>query len=754
MNNLFAKAQAPGAKHKVTYDEYTGNISEVAASVEVRKGMFEDLRYRYATTTEHLEEIKQWLAGHKLVGLDLETSGLKPTQDVIATMQLGIRQHPSGISAWVIDVRMFTAVQLEYILDWLESRAVTKLGQNLGFEYGFLRHHYGVRLRGVADTQVAELACRAGLFQSVKGKSTAHLRAGYTLCSMKELMRRYAGIEIDKGLDVRLSFNTVKPGRHGPDQIVYAASDVVYPFIIAESQKEVIAERGLRNVIKLEMESLPVIHEMEYQGMRVDQAAWRELWQEAVTELASCERTLDTLIRGSTLQDDLFDTADVKSRPIFPKSNTPLNYSSFVHVRWAIKAYCQRVNWPVRVVSDLAELKKLKIEHGQEWLTRQLDNGRDVTEDNIPDWVLPETQFCILLESSKISLTLARARKQLPAEFVGALLAYSKMDQRASAFGNEWLVKNIRKTTGRVHSAFHQLITNTGRLSSQPNLQNIPNDPRYRKCFIPAPGYSFVIADYSQQEPRLLAQECQDPVYVNTYLQADDLYMSVCEAMLGRRPDLSTEAGKLERQVFKIIVLSMAYRSGVAKLRDQLTLGLADAIEMGTAEAPTQKYAAEMHKRFFEVHARVRQYQEECSNGADPANESAPRFWDEMVGAFVTYVRAPCGRLHMFGPESINTYTEASNAPIQGGSASMIKAAACLLQREIDKRGWQDLAYVVNIVHDEIVTEAHDSIAAEIATLQQQAMVSAGQLYCPSIPVVAEFPKNSTGVVPYWTKGL
>jgi DNA polymerase I-like protein with 3'-5' exonuclease and polymerase domains len=415
---------------------------------------------------------------------------------------------------------------------------------------------------------------------------------------------------------------------------------------------------------------------------------------------------------------------------------------------------CKQRKWPVHIITDLKELQKLKLEYGQDWLERRQQQDADVTEDDIPDRVLPETQFCILLESDKNTLTIARARRQLPSDLVNALLDYSKYDQRASSFGIDWLNKNVNAKTKRIHPSFHQAITTTGRLSSQPNLQNIPHDPRYRKCFVPRPGYKFVIADYSQQEPRLLAQESGDEVYTRTYMEHDDLYLSVGEAMLGNRPDRSTEEGELLRQIFKIIVLSMAYRSGIAKLRDQLTLGLADAIEAGKAEPPTFEYAAEMHKRFFEVHGKVREYQDRCSNGADPKNKNAPRIWDEMLQDFVTYVKAPCGRARFFGPLANNTYTEAANAPIQGGSASMTKAAVCLLQRDIDSRGWQDEVFVVNMVHDEIVVEAEQSKAAEVAAMLRDAMLKAGSSYCPNIPIVAEYPKKSDGTVPYWTKEL
>jgi len=246
----------------------------------------------------------------------------------------------------------------------------------------------------------------------------------------------------------------------------------------------------------------------------------------------------------------------------------------------------------------------------------------------------------------------------------------------------------------------------------------------------------------------------RDPVYLGTYERGDDLYLSVAEAMLGHRPDKHTPEGKLERKIFKAVVLAMAYRSGARKLRDQLTLGLADAIMSGQVPAPSFEYAAELHGRFFEVHEQVLEYQNRCSENADPHSKQSPKLWDQVAGDMVTYVRGPCGRIRFFPPDALNTYTEAANAPIQGSSATMTKAAASLIQRLIDDRGWQDLAYVVNLVHDEIVCEVHDSIASEFAPLMRELMEQAGRFYCPDVNIVAEFPEGSHGVVPFWTKEL
>lgn len=725
--------------------------------LQLNKTTRQPVRYWYVTRPAELPQVMEWLSGLSMVALDLETSGLNAFDEKIATLQLGSMETPNENHphAVVIDVRAFTPDELRPIFDVLESRQVTKLGQNVRFEYRFLRAQYGVRCRKLADTQVAEMIIRAGLLSpknQVRGKGED--RSAYKLCSMAALMTRYAEIEIDKSEDIRTGFYRTPVGQHTLRQIVYAASDVIFPFVIAKAQRKLIEERGLRGIIKVEMELIPVLGELEHRGLRVDKAQWRALWQEALAKRAEAQAELDELIRQYTMQPDLFDTPEKKERPIYPKANRPLNYSSAEQVKWALKKLCEGRNWPYEVVIDKARLAQLKQEYGATWLQTQAEKGRNVTVDDVPDWLIPESRYCLLTEADKNTLTLRKCRGQLPAEAVDLLMTYSKYDIRCDTFGNDWLLKNVRTDTGRVHTDVHQAVTNTGRLSTTPNLQNIPSDQRYRHCFIPSDGFSFVICDYSQQEPRLLAQVSKDPVYLGTYERNDDLYLSVAEAMLGHRPDKKTDEGKLERKIFKAVVLAMAYRSGARKLRDQLTLGLADAIIAGQVPPPSFEYAANLHAKFFEVHEDVLTYQNRCSENADPRNKLAPKLWDEVAGDMVTYVRGPCGRIRFFPADANNTYTEAANAPIQGSSATMTKAAAGLIQQMIDDRGWQDLAFVVNLVHDEIVCEVHNSIAEEFAPLMKELMERAGGFYCPDVKIVAEYPEGSNGVVPFWAKEL
>lgn len=76
--------------------------------------------------------------------------------------------------------------------------------------------------------------------------------------------------------------------------------------------------------------------------------------------------------------------------------------------------------------------------------------------------------------------------------------------------GAQAMLKHIRYD-GRIHCNYMQLAT-TARLSaSGPNLQNIANEIKYfkgagiRTMFVPPPGFSYLNADYSSQEMRILA---------------------------------------------------------------------------------------------------------------------------------------------------------------------------------------------------------------------------------------------------------
>jgi DNA polymerase I-like protein with 3'-5' exonuclease and polymerase domains len=720
----------------------------------------------YVTDDRELWHVDEWLVKQKRYLIDTETSGVDPLKDSLATIQFG-QPYCDEPRAYVIDVRCVSdAAMRSLLLKHMPDRRAKKLGQNVRFECKFITKRYNVALRGLEDTQVAEQVLRCGLFAAQGGGSDGEDegsgRAAYKHSSMAALCRFYLGIEPDKDFKLRTSFFSTPPGKHDLRQRTYAAGDVVYPAAIARYQADELKARDLLSIAKVEWECIPVLGEAELHGMAMDAPTWRALWQQAVTKLDEAQRKLDALFL--TVQGDLFSGFDPNVRPQYyagakPK---PMNYGSAEHNKWMLVQYCKAINWPVEIITTYAQLNKRKLQYGREWLERsqsrwderarkdQPNERPRPTEMDIPDWVLPEDQYCILLNAEKPTLIVAECLKQLPRELVDLMLEYSMYNKLASTYGITFINKNIRPETGRFHTEFHQLITNTGRLSCQPNSMNLPQNKAYRACFVAAPGKRLVIADYSQVEPRITAFVSNDAVYVATYQNKDDIYLTSAEAILGERPEKGTPEGDLQRQHSKQRVLSLAYRMGKQKFRARLIIALRKQILSGELPVPSFQETSAMYDRFFEVHTGLKEYQDRMSNLASPKT-STRKIWDTFLQAPVTWIDAPCGRKRFFPPDS-NPFSEAPNVPPQAGSATMLKAALGLIQQEIDKRGWWGKVYMVNCIHDELVYEADDDIAQEFAYIMKEQMERAGNYYNGHVPIVAEFPKGTNGVVDYWMK--
>ncbi|MGH8874221.1 MAG: DNA polymerase, partial [Acidimicrobiia bacterium] len=94
------------------------------------------------------------------------------------------------------------------------------------------------------------------------------------------------------------------------------------------------------------------------------------------------------------------------------------------------------------------------------------------------------------------------------------LLRYRELEKLRSTYVDGFLP--LITSSGRIHTRFNQMAAATGRLSSDtPNLQNIPvrseTGRTVRRAFVPRPGWTFVVADYSQIELRVLAHMSADP---------------------------------------------------------------------------------------------------------------------------------------------------------------------------------------------------------------------------------------------------
>ena len=84
-------------------------------------------------------------------------------------------------------------------------------------------------------------------------------------------------------------------------------------------------------------------------------------------------------------------------------------------------------------------------------------------------------------------------------------LEYKELTKLTSTYGQNFL-DQINPKTGRIHTKFQSIGTDTGRISSGGqekdgtqliNLLNIPSDPNTRSCFIAEDGNRWISIDYS-----------------------------------------------------------------------------------------------------------------------------------------------------------------------------------------------------------------------------------------------------------------
>ena len=182
--------------------------------------------------------------------------------------------------------------------------------------------------------------------------------------------------------------------------------------------------------------------------------------------------------------------------------------------------------------------------------------------------------------------------KKLHSPLCDMILEYRSINKLLSTY-IEAIPKKIEPIDGRLHAQFNQNGADTGRFSSSdPNLQNIPTSAGIRCMFTASPGMYMVGADFSQQEPRILAHLCGDHNMINAYKTGKDLYSTMAslafkvpyEDCKEFYPDGTTnKEGKKRRSQIKGVVLGLMYGRGDASVGEQLGITVDEARALSSA---------------------------------------------------------------------------------------------------------------------------------------------------------------------------
>jgi len=336
--------------------------------------------------------------------------------------------------------------------------------------------------------------------------------------------------------------------------------------------------------------------------------------------------------------------------------------------------------------------------------------------------VLFEKQQLPVLKKTKTGpSTDADVLEQLAAmghELPRLILEYRELQKLKSTYVDT-LPASVDPKTGRIHTSFNQAGAATGRLSSSdPNLQNIPvrslRGEEIRKGFVPRQGWTFLVADYSQIELRLMAHLSGDPAFIEAFLQGGDIHRQTAALIFNLPPESVTPEMRARA---KTINFATIYGQGPFALSRQLNISMEDA----------RAFIA----RYFERFAGVRAFLDQQIRLAREQGYVETIFKRRR---YIPEIRDRNFNMRAYGERN------AQNSPLQGSAADLIKVAMTRIHHAIRDAGLR--SRMVLQVHDELVFEVPPDELELMMDLVRSRMENVVEL---RVPLVVDL-----GVGPNW----
>jgi DNA polymerase-1 len=230
----------------------------------------------------------------------------------------------------------------------------------------------------------------------------------------------------------------------------------------------------------------------------------------------------------------------------------------------------------------------------------------------------------------------------------------------------------------------------TGRVScKKPNYQSYNNT--IKKYIRPRRGFYMLDADFSSVEYRILANMAGQEKLIEEFVDPDMDYHSYQASRMFSVPiDL---VSKELRSQSKGVNFGLAYGMGDPSLGKRI---------FGKETPENTRKASKLRKLYFEGQEKIELFFERA----------------QQEGINQSYSTTHFGRRRYFDKRQTNIGSikrQASNNRIQGTAADLYKYSVVRLFLEIRKRKWYGLFLFTAFVHDELVSEVHNSINPVIA---------------------------------------
>lgn len=651
--------------------------------------------------------MKVWKRGENNSILDCNIQEL--LDFITSTNEIELDTETTGLDPHSCDIlcAQFGNKDNQFLVEWTEefipiAKAILESNklfilQNSKFDLQFF-YKYNIIVNKVYDTFLAECILTCG--------------KGFGGRDLATIASKYLGVTLSKEIRKDIS----KLGLT-PEVISYGLDDVKYLSLIKAEQEKLIDKYDLQETLRLDNTFVKPLAYIEYCGIGFDKDKWLKVNEENEETHTELLNKMNQLIIDLNLT-KFYNYADLFSTNSITKNG--IQYST-------------TINWtsPKQVVELFKEI------------------GIDVSLEE--DGEIKESVGKQILQQNEDKH-----------ELVKLFSKFSKINKLITSFGKDYL-KFVNPTTGRIHTTYKQIL-NTGRMSSgnksevKANLQQLPADPRYRKCFVPINGNKMIAADYSGMESVVFANKTMDKgllkfydeglgdmhSYIASMCFKDQLEGVELNDIKKLRPDLrqnakaagfaiqfggngSTISDNLGVPISEGEATYEAYMKAFTGVKSYFSKVFNETLEQGyiTFNDLTKR------KSFFDFFDRYKQLEEEMGNinWAEYRVEKS-----KNSNLYLNYYK-PTVRdyFKLKGMMERRSY----NYPVQGSSADITKVALIYLWNYIVNNNLFGVVKIANVVHDEIIVECPKEIAETVAKEVKGAMVKAGALFFKRVPLDA-----------------
>jgi len=297
-------------------------------------------------------------------------------------------------------------------------------------------------------------------------------------------------------------------------------------------------------------------------------------------------------------------------------------------------------------------------------------------------------------------------------EFITKLLAYKTLSKQYKTYvkGVEAALEN--NGNGRIYSQYNFAATVTGRLSCSKYSAGRKKDqskgvsfhtlPRttadgvnLRKLMLSDEGKTFIAADFSQAELRVLAHCSRDSALIEAFKSGEDLHYYTASLVFGKEV---SDITKEERQIAKSCIFLIVYGGSYKKLAEQI--GKSDG------------YAQDIFKRFQTQFPGIFKFMKVVNKYTKHNGYSMSLFGRRRN---LPNVKSPITKYQY------RALRQGLNFVIQSSTSDMVLNSLLNLKNKIKELGMHDVE-ILATVHDSIEVQCNTENTATVVKLIKESM--------------------------------